>query len=647
MSGKFAAPLRASATRLTLPYRPATCTITRLPRGATGPNGPHLLQPSIRRLAIGSRSTTWWIVLAVLWIVTALYAWHTLDHGWIPHDEGTLAQSAERVLEGQLPHRDFDEVYTGGLSFLGAAAFRVFGTNLFALRLPLFGVFLLWVPALYYIATRFANPVIAGLVVALGAVWSIPQYSAAMPTWYNLFFATFVTAALLRHLETGRRWWLVVAGLAGGLSLLMKIVGLYCVAAVLLFLAYRESLLDGSPPSRARWSWYPVVIGSALAVFVALLVWLVHTQLAVSEVVQFVVPGAALAAFVARQVARSETPPGERVTRLLGLLIPFAAGMAIPLVAFLLPYITSDSLSALWHGVFVAPARRLDFAARSLPGAATLLGAAPVALLLGVLPLERLPARRLVMGILLLALVAFLILSRHAVWYSVRPLLPLVVLVGVWLLARRGAEETISPLRRQQVLLLLAVAALGSLIVFPFSRPIYFFYIAPVAAVAVLAVVAIQAFPAGGRALAGATLALYLVFSVVDTHPSHEPVQRLGVSRGGLIVGARDAARYDSLVALVRAHASGVYGYAAPDCPQVYFLTGLRNPTRTIFEFLSDSGAGTARVLHALDDHAVTVVAVNQQPLFSGPLPADLLDSLAARYPLADTLGQFVVRWRP
>ncbi|HEY6108603.1 MAG TPA: hypothetical protein VIV56_06845, partial [Gemmatimonadales bacterium] len=112
-------------------------------------------------------------------------------------------------------------------------------------------------------------------------------------------------------------------------------------------------------------------------------------------------------------------------------------------------------------------------------------------------------------------------------------------------------------------------------------------------------------------------------------------------------VGVRDAIRYDSLVAVVRAHASGDYAYAAPDCPQVYFLAGLRNPTRTIFEFLADSGAGTARVLRALDEHAVPVVAINRQPLFSGPLRSDLQDSLAARYPMADTLEQFVVRWRP
>jgi hypothetical protein len=56
----------------------------------------------------------------LLYVVLALSALLLAAHlrqGWIPHDEGTLGLSAERVLRGDLPHRDFDEVYTGGLSY--------------------------------------------------------------------------------------------------------------------------------------------------------------------------------------------------------------------------------------------------------------------------------------------------------------------------------------------------------------------------------------------------------------------------------------------------------------------------------------------------------------------------------------------------
>ena len=174
-------------------------------------------------------SADWRLVLSGLLLVSGCYVWSHLG-GWIPFDDGALAQSAERLLQGQLPHRDFDEVYTGGLTWLNAGAFRLLGTNLLSLRLVLFAVFLCWVPVVFYIASRFVRPVAAAGVVLLGVVWSLPNYSAAMPSWYNLFLATFGVAALFRHLEDGRRRWLMLSGVAGGLSVLVKIVGLYDIA---------------------------------------------------------------------------------------------------------------------------------------------------------------------------------------------------------------------------------------------------------------------------------------------------------------------------------------------------------------------------------------------------------------------------------
>ena len=71
-----------------------------------------------------------WLVAALVTLGGALYAGRTIDHQWVPHDEGALAQSAERTAHGQLPHRDFEELYTGGLTQVNALAFRVLGVRL-------------------------------------------------------------------------------------------------------------------------------------------------------------------------------------------------------------------------------------------------------------------------------------------------------------------------------------------------------------------------------------------------------------------------------------------------------------------------------------------------------------------------------------
>lgn len=129
------------------------------------PSQPTLLQspvaPRARFLEVKSRVIRQFVFATVL-LLSALYAAKGLKRGWFPWDEGILAQSAVAVLHGELPHRDYLEIYTGGLSYLNAAAFRLFGTNLASMRYMLFLFFLLWVPAFYYAALRFVSMPAAG-----------------------------------------------------------------------------------------------------------------------------------------------------------------------------------------------------------------------------------------------------------------------------------------------------------------------------------------------------------------------------------------------------------------------------------------------------------------------------------------------------
>ena len=99
-----------------------------------------------------------WLFLIVTWIACLIYMYSNLMRGWVPHDEGALAQAAERVLQGELSHRDFDDIYTGGLALLNAAGFRALGTNLASMRWVMFLFFVAWVPAIYYVASRFVSP---------------------------------------------------------------------------------------------------------------------------------------------------------------------------------------------------------------------------------------------------------------------------------------------------------------------------------------------------------------------------------------------------------------------------------------------------------------------------------------------------------
>ncbi len=597
-------------------------------------------------------------------IVSAAYAgWH-LRRGWTSWDDGTLAQSAERVTQGQLSHRDFDDVYTGGLALLDAAAFRLLSPTLWTLRLVVLAAFLAWVPAVFYIASRFVRPRAAAGVALLAVAWSLPNYALAMPSWYNLFLATFGVGALLRYLEDGRRRWLVAAGVVGGLSFLVKVIGLYYVAGVLLFLVFhaheRARRAAGAAPARARG--YAAFVSAALVLFVAALFSIVRRQLHAPEVVQFVVPGV----FVAGLLVRNEwtQPVGTsrvRFADLARLLVPFLAGVVLPVVLFLVPYAQSGALGAFVNGVFVLPMRRFGIATyRALP-LTTMLALVPFAALVAWEQRNAPGIGRRETTLLAIALALVLgasgmyIAPYRLAWYAARSVLPVLVIGGVFLLARIREADARSLLLREQTMLLLTVTALCSLVQFPFAAPIYFCYIAPLVVLSAVALHAYVRLPVRTvPTLLGAFFAAFAVLRIAGSplygmgvyYTPPLPMAALSLERAGIEIPQIAAVVYDSLIPRLRAHARGGYTWASPDTPEIYFLAGLRNPTRSLFEMFDDTSNRDDRLLRALAAHSVTAIVLNAQPSFSPPIPQELFEKLAARYPYSENIAPFQLRWR-
>ncbi|HEV2386403.1 MAG TPA: glycosyltransferase family 39 protein [Candidatus Acidoferrales bacterium] len=608
-----------------------------------------------------------WAVLAVVWVACAVYAGAGLNRDWVSHDAGALAQSAERVLLGQVPHRDFGELYTGGLTYLNALAFRIFGENFFSLRIPLFLFFLGWVPAVYRVARRFAAPMAAGMVTLLAAAWSVPNYPEAMPSWYNLFFATWGMLALVRYTETERRRWLWIAGLCGGLSFLVKITGLYFIAAGLLFLTYREQRLaaeDSASGRKGGWM-YRAFVSACLLGFVAAVLKMVHGRPGGYGLFYFVLPSACVAAALAWGEWRAAGGwSGPRFRRLLGAGLPFAGGALAPVVIFLAGYARAGGLRAWFEGTFVLPTTRYHWAALSAPSPLTMTGLAPMAAAVLLAYFGRGILGRWT-GAVVIAGLAGLLEAAHrslgayvVVGLSLPALAPLPALgLAAFCLAGGGLDREA---KRQQVFLAVTVAAVCSLIEFPYAAPIYFCYAAPLVILACVALVSTTKQP--DRSSLGAVVIFYLAFAVWLRTPGYFTVLRsapgeavsfrkLDLPRaGGLVVKAEQAEEYDGLVRLIQTHARGEYIYAGPDSPEVYFLSGYRNPTGTLFDFLdpdfADSARRTQRLLAAVASHDVNVVALKGDAKPSGPVPAEFEAGLKARYPHASRAGEFEVRWK-
>jgi len=600
-----------------------------------------------------------------------------LKRGWVPADEGTLAECADHILRGELPHRDYHEGYTGGLGYLNAAAFRLFGTNLASMRYMLFLFFLTWVPAVYYTTSRFVSAPLAGALTLLAVAWGPPNYAAAMPSWYNLFFATFGLAALLRYIEVQNRRWLLLAGVCGGISLLFKLPGLYFVAGALLFLVYREQLapraelqLNDRRETRA----YRAFVVISIALYEALLFLLLRKLANSATYFYFWVPELAIGAAVVWHEFYSSRNRSQRFHLLMRELLPFAAGVAIPVAVFLLPYLLTGTVGLLVRDIFTLSGDLIERVGMKPPVQWFRQGLEVNVVLIALVLLTRSNTirsktapklwKQILFVVLLVLLIPTLLVLAHRsryyyqhVWSTIWVFAPVVVVVGVGLLARSSRLNRLESIPRQRLFLTLSVTAACSLIQFPFSNTIYFCYIAPLVLLSITAVVSLVDQPP--RLAVAGMMCFTFLYAVLELTPGfvdhlgavYAPdtqTVRLSIPRaGGLRVNPGSAREYEELDRLIHQHARGEYILAKPDSPEVYFLSGFRDPTGIFFDFYEDPSGRTQRALAVIDSHNINLVVLNHRPPLAGPIADDLKTALEREFPNRADAGDFEVRWRP
>src|ERR1035437_8515560 len=469
------------------------------------------------------------LLLALVFVLSALYMAHELKRGWVPSDEGTLAESAERVLHGALPHRDYHEGYTGGLSYLNAAAFRLFGTNLASMRYVLFLFFLAWVPAVYYAASRFVSAPVAGAVTLLAVAWGPPNYAAAMPSWYSLFFATFGLAALLRYIEVQTGRWLLVAGFCGGISFLVKLPGLYFVAGALLFLLFREQMAPSTTtPDRRESLWYRGFLLTTVLLYEALLFGLLRKLANAATYLYFWVPNLAVGAAIVWHEFHAAQNRIQRFSFVLRELALFGVGVAAPIAVFLIPYCLTGTLSLVVRDLVIIPGRLIVHAGGKpivflfvVGSFVNLVVIAAVLLMRSFNPQQFL--EKMLLGVPIAVLIpATLLLARQTpgfymlVWHSIWACVPFVVVLGVGLLVRRSMLNRLEFMQRQRLFITLSVTAGCGLIQFPFGT-IYFCYIAPLVLLSATAVVSLMDQPP--RLAVSGLMCFCLLYAVFEMTP--------------------------------------------------------------------------------------------------------------------------------
>jgi hypothetical protein len=599
-------------------------------------------------------------VLALAWY----HASHTLFAGWnVPSDDGVLAQSAERVLRGELPHRDFDALWSGGLDWLNAGAFRLLGVRLSSLRVLVVVAWLIGLAAMFDAARNFLPIWGAAAITWCASLWTLPLSPDPLPSWYNLFFALAGSAAVLRAIRGNTRRWMFAAGLTAGASVAVKIVGLYFVAAVFLFCVFeaqsRTKTADVSSPRASRWYGWLVTIG--LAGFLGEVLSLVAYDARANTLLQFFAPSLAMAVVLIWREWRSDgSTDAARFGALSELILPFLAGMVAVVAVWIAPYARSGAVSALVRGIFILPQLRFELVTYPLPGLRSAgLSVLPFALLLVAAPYVRQPLRhadRWALGVVVALALAFDYNGSATVlttWYAFRALTPCVALLAAWWLLRPPMGEAIPSGRQSAVFFLVSAAATCSLVQVPMSFVGYFLYFVPLLMLGAGALW--TALPRMPREVPLALVALAIGFQLRGSSElatngaprAADVMVPLGLPRGGILVPREDSARYTAIRAEVARRATSEWLYVWHDSPEIYFLTGMRNPTRTLFEAFSDpAGQTTDAVEQMLREKNVGVVVLTRRETAVRQMPAALRRWIEREYPSVAWVGATEVRGR-
>jgi len=185
---------------------------------------------------------------------------------------------AERVMQGELPYRDFIYNYTPGVLWINAGLMKLFGACVMTVNLGLLAFKLPTLIALFYTARRLTSASAALIPVALLLGWiGYKVVFRAYPTQYSMLFVLLGLIFMLNYDRSGQVRWLLLCGAAiGAVFLFKQNVGVLVLAAATGSIILRETIaVEGTSLSSRMlnttrrvlscWAGFAAIVAPALA----------------------------------------------------------------------------------------------------------------------------------------------------------------------------------------------------------------------------------------------------------------------------------------------------------------------------------------------------------------------------------------------
>lgn len=161
--------------------------------------------------------------LSVLLLIILPILLFFIFRGAVTNDEGYILHSSERMIQGQMPYRDFHFVYTPLSLFLTEGIFRIFGESIFSSRILIFATYFISSLLIYKVvqlATK--NKLYSTLAMFIFISWGPTHINFSWPVVFAIFSGLFSCYFLMKFIDTRHDLYLFVAGLSCFLVFLSK-----------------------------------------------------------------------------------------------------------------------------------------------------------------------------------------------------------------------------------------------------------------------------------------------------------------------------------------------------------------------------------------------------------------------------------------
>ncbi len=299
-------------------------------------------------------------------MIVGLYCFFISPYYWVSFDEGQLGHSAERILNGERPFIDFDEPYTGGLAYIHAFIFSLFGERLIYLRYSLVLCILITVWPVFCILKNYYSSFQTLILTTLVFLLTFPSYFSALPSWYMSLITLWVIYLNFIYIKTSNLLSIAFTGFLIALATLLKINGIFILFASIFFIfnlkVSQLNSINSDTPNRSNI--LPVIFISIAIIALISFLYSLSAKIAIAmnltSVLLFLLPSYFLSYYTISNLISKKRLINlitilQIISPILVLLITFTF---VILIYFLLIYDLSE-LQIFFQGVFVAPQERI------------------------------------------------------------------------------------------------------------------------------------------------------------------------------------------------------------------------------------------------------------------------------------------------